>query len=67
MEGTINFESQIGKGTHVTLTIPMLETNHLPHPIITDANLITENIRILIVEDNQTNQIIQKKIIEAQG
>ena len=67
MEGTINFESQIGKGTHVTLTIPMLETNHLPHPITTDTDLIPENTRILIVEDNQTNQIILKKIIEAQG
>ncbi|OUR90442.1 hypothetical protein A9Q81_18255 [Gammaproteobacteria bacterium 42_54_T18] len=64
MERTINFESQIGKGTHVTLTIPMLETSHLPHPITTDTDLIPENTRILIVEDNQT---ILKKIIEAQG
>ena len=67
MEGAINFESQIGKGTHVTLTIPMLEANKLPHPVIIDTNLIPENTRILIVEDNQTNQIILKKILEAQG
>ena len=67
MEGAINFESQIGKGTHVTLTIPMLEANKLPHPVVIDTNLIPENTRILIVEDNQTNQIILKKIVEAQG
>jgi len=67
MEGDIHFESQLGKGTHVTLTIPMLEANSLPHPVSIDTNLIPENTRILIVEDNQTNQIILKKIVEAQG
>ncbi len=67
MEGAINFESQIGKGTHVTLTIPMLEGNTLPLPTTINTNIIPEDIRILIVEDNQTNQIILKKIVEAQG
>ena len=45
----------------------MLEGNKLPHPALINTNIIPENTRILIVEDNKTNQIILKKIVEAQG
>lgn len=67
MGGTIKFESVLGKGTQVALTIPMQEGVSTPRPIPTESSLLPENTRILIVEDNHTNQIILKKMVETQG
>ncbi len=67
MKGTIDFQSQLGKGTHVTIVVPMMEADYSAHAVGANANRKPENTRVLIVEDNQTNQIVLKKIVELKG
>ncbi len=67
MKGTIDFQSQLGSGTHVTIIVPMIEAVYSPHTLGADANRRPENTRVLIVEDNQTNQIVLQKIVELKG
>ncbi len=67
MKGTIDFQSQLGKGTHVTINVPMMEAVFSPQMVGADANRKPENTRVLIVEDNQTNQIVLQKIVELKG
>lgn len=67
MKGTIDFQSQLGKGTHVTISVPMQEAVYSPHTAGVDGNRRPENTRVLIVEDNQTNQIVLQKIVELKG
>ena len=67
MGGTIKLESELGAGTHVSLSIPMKE-GILPLRAVEGAeDLKPADTRILIVEDNQTNQIILKKTLEKLG
>ncbi|OUS26240.1 hypothetical protein A9Q99_18575 [Gammaproteobacteria bacterium 45_16_T64] len=67
MGGTINFQSQVNIGTHVTLCIPMEEGVNTARPFALEEDLPPGDTRILIVEDNSTNQIILKKMVERYG
>ena len=67
MKGTIDFQSELGCGTHVTIAVPMMEATYSAHTTNTDANRRPESTRVLIVEDNHTNQIVLKKIVELKG
>ena len=67
MKGTIDFQSQVDRGTHVTICVPMMEAAYSAHTVGANANRTPENTRVLIVEDNQTNQIVLQKIVELKG
>lgn len=67
MEGEISLESKEGKGTTFKVLIPLSQSNEKPLSV-NKANLVLPSgKRILVVEDNSTNLIIIKRILEKLG
>ncbi len=67
MGGTIEIKSVLGEGTIVTLKIPLEiceETNMEDHR---ESERLLENIRILVVEDNELNMEIITYVLKEQG
>lgn len=69
MGGEVHLESQIGKGTKVSVSFPehkfFLNTKKSERPV-TDTEIISEfpEKRILVVEDNHTNVIVMRVLLE---
>ncbi|MFY8299055.1 ATP-binding protein [Pseudoalteromonas sp. SS15] len=70
LEGNIRLESERGKGTKVTFTIPVCvaasESLEVPEEPL-ENSLPNLNANILLVEDNQVNQIVIKALLEKVG
>lgn len=71
MGGTINIESTVGKGSLFIVSIPQ-EIHILTKPIVEDeigdiksSNIIYNNRRILIVDDNKLNIKVAKKVLSS--
>jgi signal transduction histidine kinase/CheY-like chemotaxis protein len=65
--GTIQLESEVGKGTIITFTLPLDSDVSKVKLIIDnlDVDLSTgKEYKILVVEDNKINQLITKKLLE---
>ncbi len=74
MEGNINVESALGKGTTFTFTAAFPLFNDPSHQqeqyIQLDQNEITETVKgkhLLLVEDNEINQIVAKELLQVAG
>ena len=67
MKGDINLTSKLGQGSECQFTISYLPASKEPQakPTIESFNL--NNVHILVVEDNPTNQIVLKKILGQAG
>lgn len=71
MGGSISVESQLGKGTVFTVSIPFpvaeLPINENAATDTTDTDWTLKGKRILAVEDNEINRMIVVAILEEQG
>lgn len=67
LQGTLELESEVGKGTSFTFTLPLIKTTKpVTHETEASESRLT-GLRILAAEDNPTNQIILKNLLKALG
>ena len=77
MGGSISVESQIGKGTTFSFTIDALMDSAIGadaakpadpvRPLAELAGIDTRPLRMLLVEDNKTNQLVATKLLQGLG
>ena len=69
MDGTIDIKSKQGKGTTVTVSVPLKwdDTPCAQDKSNQDLSLSIEGKRLLLVEDNEMNREIAKDILEESG
>lgn len=70
MEGKIQIQSELGKGTEVVVDLPLTpgrpEGKHeIPDPEKSRQDL--KGRRVLLVEDNEINTFVARRIMETQG
>lgn len=78
MGGNITARSTIGKGTMIALTLPIQEDRRIEDRRETSRNLVSsmiaaarpaksdyEDLRILVVDDNSTNHMVIKSLLES--
>jgi PAS domain S-box-containing protein len=66
MGGEIDVQTQLGKGTKFTVSVPVLIAGSEPQTS-SDAPHVSSPKRILIVEDNVINQIVVRRMAEKLG
>ena len=69
MNGTIEVESEIGKGSSFYVTIPFRRDleEHAPGQAVLDEQASIEGVRILLVEDNELNMEIAESLLTMNG
>ena len=70
MEGSIHIESQKGKGTKITVSIPMKWCIDYTPEVIDKKNVTTlplKGMRVLLVEDNEMNREIAEELLTEKG
>lgn len=71
MHGTVDVESRLGQGSRFVVTLPMHRSlGLLLHPVAVPALPTGQGlpgVRLLVVDDNETNQEIAARILEAEG
>ena len=68
MNGTINVESEVGKGTNFKISIPLetasnYEFNKVQKQKVVEQQLLDMNIKVLVAEDNEINAAIAKAFL----
>lgn len=70
MGGLITLESEVGKGTRVSLQIPFYKgaNRDIPKVVVENMDLsLLSGSRILVVEDNEVNRFLATIILERKG
>ena len=73
LEGTISVESDLGEGSMFTVRLPLeavsAETVEIPVPLVErrDEKIKTENLRILVAEDEVINRMYIEEFLRLQG
>ena len=70
MGGTIDVKSKLGKGTTITIAVPMKWNTDAVTPDAagdSSAGISLEGMRVLLVEDNEMNREIATEILEEAG
>ncbi|MGH1414646.1 MAG: ATP-binding protein [Pelagimonas sp.] len=69
MNGNIHVSSELGKGTEVAVSLPLVACEaRLKSPVDeTDVSFDFKGLRVLIAEDNKTNQFVVSRILERSG
>lgn len=63
MGGHINIESEVGKGTKVTVIIDLRLTEEIQEETKEEGEFNIEGMKVLVVEDNELNREIAKEIL----
>lgn len=69
MNGSISLDSEIGKGTKISIILPLEkasdeEINSVDEPLVVPS---FTNKKILVAEDNEMNQVLIESILESTG
>ncbi len=66
MQGSIKIDSEVGKGTTVTINLPthLPESNKVTSNDKLSALTLPENLQVLVVEDNQVNQTLINALLK---
>lgn len=70
MGGTVKIESEKGKGTKITVSIPMKWCEDIVPDAIDQKNVETHSLKgmkVLLVEDNEMNREIAEELLTEQG
>lgn len=67
MGGRLEIESEPGNGTRVSVTLPVHTADEQPASAAGPQYSLPDNCQVLIVEDNQTNQIILQRMLQHLG
>lgn len=67
LNGTLNVESELGKGSRFFFSIPVETVEVIDKPENHSNEACNYSGRILLVEDNKTNQLLMSTIIKKQG
>ncbi|MFW6264111.1 MAG: ATP-binding protein, partial [Cyanobacteriota bacterium] len=71
MGGTITVKSEVGQGSEFTFMIPFQVGKTIPLPLtpvyVSETSRQSEQVRLLIVEDNRVNQLVLQGILQKQG
>ena len=68
MQGTIEVQSEYGKGSKFTVTIPfVIDTEKREEELSASGNTDITGLKLLLVEDNELNMEIACELLEAEG
>ncbi|WP_275974399.1 hybrid sensor histidine kinase/response regulator [Shewanella pneumatophori] len=68
MQGEINLESTLGKGTQFNISLPLKPVQTLPESIsASEQNFPIETLSLLVVEDSTVNQVLIEMILAKLG
>jgi PAS domain S-box-containing protein len=65
--GTLSFESRVGKGSTFWLELPVKHATRAPASAATEPQVALSQMRILVADDNQINQLVARSMLEALG
>ena len=67
MGGALRVSSEVGKGSEFSFTIDVLVEPGVPAPLPSPASVPLDGLRMLIVDDNQSNRRIVREMLAAVG
>ena len=68
MDGTINVQSELGKGSKFTVTIPFeINTEEVVKEVHIPSSTNLTGVKLLLVEDNELNMEIASELLEEAG
>lgn len=68
MNGSIDVQSELGKGTHVVVTLPLkIAPETVQYDPMSKVSEEMKKKRVLLVEDNEMNAEIEKEMLETMG
>ena len=67
MGGEIQVESELGRGTKFSVRLPMAISRAVNVPDADDGHAALTSLKVLLVDDNATNRLVGKTLLEALG
>ena len=66
MDGRIAVRSELGQGTEFEVFLPLFGVTPIKpvDPVVMENDVIVSGLRVLVVEDNATNQLVVRKMLE---
>ena len=67
MGGTLSVESEAGRGTAFTMSLPLRQAEAPVAPVPSGQAVSLTGLRVLVAEDNRINQLIIRQLLEGLG